>query len=338
MQRTTFVFILIFGLSSVLSACHQESHSETDAPEIAETNVPEAVSVVQNEPEVKATPVVQPEKKASEIEKPKSTKTVIKEKSTVIEKPAPAVEEVEEEISEEVIGFAEEKEEIVPPVVEEEKPEEVIFNHDTWNHLLQSYVSSTGKVNYEGFRSSAAEFESYLNDLANNPPNASWSREKTMAYWINAYNAFTIKLIVDYYPVRSIKEIHNGNPWDVRWIKIGGKTYTLNNIENDILRPKYKDARIHFAVNCAAYSCPPLANKAFTEQNLNSLLEQQTKQFVNNAAFNSISANSVQVSRIFEWYASDFGDLITYLNKYSNTKIAAGTKVDYKEYDWKLNK
>ena len=127
-----------------------------------------------------------------------------------------------------------------------------------WNGLLRKYVNSSGKVNYKGFKSDKSKLDAYLKELENNPIQENWSKAKKMAYWINAYNAFTIKLIVDNYPISSITKLHGGKPWDVKWIKLGGQTYSLNNIENDILRPKYKDARIHFAVNCAAKSCPPL--------------------------------------------------------------------------------
>lgn len=179
--------------------------------------------------------------------------------------------------------------------------------------------------------------DAYLEVLNDNPVKADWSRAKKMAYWINAYNAFTIKKIVDNYPVSSITKLDGGKPWDQKWISLGGKTYSLNNIENDILRPKYKDARIHFAVNCAAKSCPPILNKAWTAKNLEKYMEQQAKAFINNSKYNNITANKVAISKIFEWYAGDFGNIIEYLNKYSTTKINANAQVVYKEYDWALN-
>lgn len=158
-----------------------------------------------------------------------------------------------------------------------------------------------------------------------------------MAYWINAYNAFTIKLIVENYPVSSITKLHNGNPWDVKWIKLSDKSYTLNNIENDILRPQFKDPRIHFALNCAAQSCPPLFNHAWTADNLNQTLDQRAKAFVNNPAYNKISKDAVQISKIFEWYAADFGNIINFLNQYSKTSISPNASIKYMEYNWDLN-
>jgi len=214
---------------------------------------------------------------------------------------------------------------------------ELPFNHDKWDQLVRKYVSASGKVNYKGIKTEKANLDAYLKNLDDNPIRDNWSKAKKMAYWINAYNAFTIKMIVDNYPVSSIIKLHGGKPWDVKSIHLGGKTYNLNNIENDILRPKYKDARIHFAVNCAAQSCPPILNQAWTESNLSQMLEKQTKTFINNAKFNTIKSSEVEISKIFEWYAVDFGNIVDYLNKYSNTQINKNAKVKYKEYDWTLN-
>ena len=160
-----------------------------------------------------------------------------------------------------------------------------------------------------------------------------------MAYWINAYNAFTVKLILDHYPVGSIMDIKSGKPWDWKWIKLGDKTYSLNEIEHQVLRPQFKDARIHFAVNCAARSCPPLLNRAWTAANLNNWLDQQAGKFINNAKYNQISAAGAKISKIFEWYAEDFGpNIIDYLNKFSRTAVKTGAPVTYLEYNWELNK
>ncbi len=210
-------------------------------------------------------------------------------------------------------------------------------SHEAWDKLLQKYVNAEGKVNYKGFKEAKVALQQYLDSLTANPVQPSWTKAEKMAYWINAYNAFTIKMIVDNYPTSSIMKLHNGKAWDVKWIKIGDKTYTLNNIENDILRPQFKDARIHFAVNCAAKSCPPILNRAWTPDNLNKFLEQQAKAFINNSKYNKITADAVQVSKIFEWYAGDFNNIIEYLNKYSTTKINTTAKVSYVEYDWALN-
>jgi hypothetical protein len=210
--------------------------------------------------------------------------------------------------------------------------------HGIFNELLESYVSSSGKVNYAGLKSNQTKLEKYLKALSSNTIKKDWSRNKKLAYWINAYNAFTIKRILDHYPLKSIMDLDNGNTWDVKWIKLGSETYSLNQIEHEIIRPQFKDARIHFAVNCAAKSCPPLLNKAYTEENVNRYLEKRTVQFINDINYNTIEKRRVQVSKIFDWYKEDFGDLIDYLNQYSKKEeISKKAKVSFKAYDWSLN-
>ena len=211
-------------------------------------------------------------------------------------------------------------------------------DHAAFNGLLGKHVNSRGDVNYAAFKKDEAKLDAYIAELSQNSPGSDWSRKESMAFWINAYNANTIKLILKNYPLKSITNLHGGKPWDMKWIKIDGKTYSLNNIEHDIIRPRYKDARIHFAVNCAAASCPPLPNKAFTPANLNSLLESRTRSFIRNAKYNTIADGQVEVSKIFDWYGEDFGDLRVYLNKYTSTEIAEGTEIGFVEYDWALNK
>ncbi len=217
------------------------------------------------------------------------------------------------------------------------QPVEFGIDHSDWGALLKIHVSSSGNVNYEGFKSDKNKLEAYLTKLQNNPVQSGWSRNEQMAYWVNAYNAFTVKLILDNYPVSSIRDIHGGNPWDVKWIKIGGESYSLNNIENDILRPQFKDARIHFAVNCAAKSCPPLLNKAWTAANLEANFERQASNFINNANYNRLTSSRVEISKIFEWYSGDFGTIIDFLNRYAEIEINSNAEVTYREYDWKLN-
>ena len=209
-------------------------------------------------------------------------------------------------------------------------------SHAAWDALLSQYVSSTGKVNYGGLKGAQSKLESYLETLKNNPPAASWSRNEKMAFWINAYNAFTVKKILDNYPLASIQELSGGKVWDDKWINIGSKTYSLNQIENGILRPTYKDARIHFAVNCAAQSCPPLHNRAFTAGNLEKTLESLTKKFINNSKYNTITADKITVSKIFDWYGSDFNGVADFVNKYTDTDVS-GAEVAYTDYDWSLN-
>jgi len=210
-------------------------------------------------------------------------------------------------------------------------------SHLAFDQLLQKHVSEAGRVNYKGLKADKATLDTYCQLLSENPVQDSWTRAEKMAYWINAYNAFTLKLIVDNYPTKSILNFDGGKTWDVRRIKIGDKKYSLNNLENDILRPNFKDPRIHFALNCAAKSCPPLWNHAYTAKNLESTLAARTRTFINDPQYNRITANKAQVSRIFEWYAVDFGDLKKFLNQYSKTTLKSSATVEYEPYNWDLN-
>ena len=212
-----------------------------------------------------------------------------------------------------------------------------VVDHSAWDALLQKYVNDRGEVDYASLGKERQKLDAYLEAIAGHPPQNNWSRAEKMAYWINAYNAFTVQLILDNYPLKSIRDLDQGNVWDRQWIVIGDNTYSLNNLEHDILRKQYTDARIHFAVNCAARSCPPLLNRAWTAANLRTTLDQQTRAFINNQTYNTITQQSVQISKIFDWYRKDFGDLIAFLNQYARTKIQPNAKVSFQTYDWALN-
>ena len=219
-------------------------------------------------------------------------------------------------------------------------------SHEGWNTLLQKHVMPDGSVHYQGFIEDQVALQEYLDLLAtHHPDEESWSREEQLAYWVNAYNAFTLKLVVDHYPVESIKDIRRGIPfvnsvWDIKFIDIGGHRYDLNNIEHSILRKKFDEPRIHFAINCASISCPDLRNEAYRAQDLDSQLAEQARRFINDPAKNVISEDSVSVSRIFQWFKRDFtrqGSLTEFLNMYSDMSIPAGTRVTFTRYDWRLN-
>ncbi|MBW6478324.1 MAG: DUF547 domain-containing protein [Bacteroidales bacterium] len=162
-----------------------------------------------------------------------------------------------------------------------------------------------------------------------------------MAYWINAYNAFTIKLITENYPVKSIKDINkDSSPWDLRFIVINDRTYSLGEIENQILKKEFNDPRFHFAINCASISCPKLLNEAYQPATLNRQLDYAARDFINDETRNRISPGSAQLSSVFEWYNGDFtreGTLIDFINRFSETKIGSNAKVKYLPYNWNLN-
>lgn len=211
-------------------------------------------------------------------------------------------------------------------------------NHAPWTTLLKKNVSAAGNVNYKGFKSDQTALNAYLTTLKATPPQSTWNRNEKLAYWINVYNAFTVDLVVRNYPVKSITDI--GGPWDIKFIDIDGRTYSLSEIENKVIRPRFNEPRIHFAVNCASVSCPKLLNEAFEPKKLNSQLNKQTKAYINDTKENSISAEKAEISQIFEWYQEDFvkqGTLIAFLNKYSNTQINDDASMGYKEYNWNLN-
>ena len=209
--------------------------------------------------------------------------------------------------------------------------------HESWDALLGKHVDSEGNVNYLGFKEDRSQLADYLAYLALKNPGATATKEEKLVYYINLYNAATVLLIIENYPVNSIKDIKS--PWDRKWINVGGETMSLGNIEHKILR-KLDEPRIHFAINCASYSCPKLLNKAYTLENLESLLEEATSDFINDSKRNRIDQDSVEISKIFQWYKSDFtaeGSLVEYINRYSKVQIGPDTKIQYIKYDWGLN-
>lgn len=217
--------------------------------------------------------------------------------------------------------------------------------HDIWNELLQKHVDAAGKVDYEGFKNEEARLDEYLELIGENEARPQWTSDERKAYWINAYNAFTIKMILEKYPVQSVKDVAD-KPFDKRFIKIGKLTHTLNEIENKILRKQFDDARIHFGINCGANSCPKLNNKAFTMFNVDKELDRLTKEFMisNNMKYEEKKGLVInaEISKIFEWYKEDFekstGSINTYIEKFSGKKFSPKVKVSYMDYDWGLNK
>lgn len=218
-------------------------------------------------------------------------------------------------------------------------------SHQQWDKLLKKYVNAAGLVNYKGFQKDKADLDSYLKLLSDNPPQSSWNENDQKAFWINAYNANTVSLIVQHYPVKSIKDIAGkiykiNTPWDIKFITIGGIKYDLNNIEHSILRKKYGDPRIHFALVCASISCPRLRDEAYSAAKLDAQLEDAGKEFLNDKSKNNITTAKANLSKYFSWYKGDFtknGSLTDFINKYSQTKINGDTKIGSVDYNWNLN-
>ncbi|WP_308990928.1 DUF547 domain-containing protein [Mariniflexile litorale] len=210
-------------------------------------------------------------------------------------------------------------------------------DHSSWTILLEKHVSDKGQVNYKTFKTDNKELNTYINYLSKNILNDSHSKEEKLVYWINAYNALTIDLILRNSPIKSIKDIKN--PWDQKLWKLGNTWYNLNDIEHEILR-KMDEPRIHFAIVCASVSCPKLSNEAYTTENIEQQLTKATKNFLSDTNRNIISTDTLELSKIFQWFAKDFkqnGGLIDFLNRYSDIKISAKAKTRYKDYNWDLN-
>ena len=222
-------------------------------------------------------------------------------------------------------------------------------SHEIYDRLLKKNVTADGKVNYKTFIKDTVELNKYLGLLsANAPDEKTWSKYEQMAYWINAYNAFTIKLITKYYPVKSIKDIGSSvqipfvnTPWDIKFIRIGKEKMDLNNIEHGQLRKKFDDPRVHMALVCASKSCPILLNEAYDPKQLDDQFAKQTKAFLADTYRNKMSADKPQLSMIFKWYGMDFnkngGSVRDFVNKYSNVKIKPDAKISHVDYDWNLN-
>ena len=211
-----------------------------------------------------------------------------------------------------------------------------------FNDLLQKNVTEDGIVDYKSLKENEAKLDSYITYLEKTSPEKSWSENKQKAFWINAYNAYTVKLILENYPLKSIMNIKKKgkDAWNIPFAKVGNRTYTLNHIEHEILRKNFNDPRIHVGVNCASGSCPQLGNFAFTEQNYETKTNKLMKKFINDTSRNKISKKKVQISSIFDWFKGDFtknGSVIDYLNKYSDIKISSKAKISYLKYDWTLN-
>jgi len=208
--------------------------------------------------------------------------------------------------------------------------------HNRWHSILQKHVTINGNVNYEAIKNDS-EFDVYIDYLSEITPDDTWTKEEKLAYWINAYNALTIDLILRHYPVKSIKDIKD--PWDQRLWQFGDTWQNLNDIEHKILR-EMNEPRIHFAIVCASISCPKLQNEAFTASNLETQLTKATKEFLNDVSKNELTKDHIKLSKIFKWFKKDFehdGDLIDFLNQYSDVKISSAAKKSFKDYNWNLN-
>lgn len=237
-------------------------------------------------------------------------------------------------------------------------------SHSAWNSLLEKHVvmlneGRASKVNYSDFKKDVAMLDMYLTGLSSVSLNNYnlWRENQKLAFLINAYNAFTIKLILEHYPVKSIKDIGSffKSPWKIEFISLFGKTVSLDDIEHGMIRLKgvFDEPRIHVALVCASVGCPALKNAAFTSENLENLLESGLVSFLSDKSRNRFNCKKgvFQVSKIFKWYGGDFnlryGSVYGLLKKYDRYLVHNDSerliisqkkvKIEYLDYNWNLN-
>ena len=210
-------------------------------------------------------------------------------------------------------------------------------DYKVFDKLLKTYVDPNGRVNYKMLTKEKTAINQVLDQLQK--INTQKLNEKArLAFYINLYNLTSLKVIADNYPIKSIKDIKGGKIWDIGLMVLNGKSYSLNELENQLIRGQYKEPRIHFLINCGAKSCPPLHTEAFTEKNIDELMDKRTRQFINDALSNTITPKQIKISKIFDWYQTDFGNLVSFINRYSKTKVLNNAKISFMDYDWDLNK
>lgn len=228
------------------------------------------------------------------------------------------------------------------------------IDHKQWqmtldHYLITNHPSGIYRFNYSAVTATDKNrLKNYLAELQEIDPR-NYNRAEQMAYWINLYNALTVNLILDNYPVESIKELGSGffsfGPWDDELAVVAGQSLSLNDIEHKILRPIWQDPRIHYAVNCASYGCPNLAATVFTSTNTNDLLNKNAHDYINHPRAVHVDNGKLTVSSIYHWYADDFGGndkkVISHLQYYAEPKLKQQLD-NYRgtinhQYDWRLN-
>lgn len=253
-------------------------------------------------------------------------------------------------------AFSAPRAELWPRWTERDPSSTVRIDHSRWTAFLSRYLEirvdgTANRLSYsEVTPGDAAILDAYIDDMQKVGVGALSGKEQ-YAYWVNLYNAVTVKLILDNYPVASIRDIKTGGlfgkgPWDIPLLKIEGEDVTLNDIEHRILRPVWQDPRTHYAVNCASIGCPNLQPVAFDVENTESLLEKAAREYVNSPRGASFRDGRLVLSSIYTWFEEDFGGsregVIEHLARHAEPELAgklAGHegRVRY-EYDWNLNK
>jgi hypothetical protein len=208
--------------------------------------------------------------------------------------------------------------------------------HQRWEDQLERNVSSTGMINYSDWKKEAHALNSYLKALEDHPPQPYWTTTDRKAYWINVYNAATLALVLEHYPLQSIQEIDS--PWEIEVFKLSDRALSLKAIENLLL--EMGDPRILFTLHRAAVSSPPLSKKPYRSYRLEEQLQAAAINFLNDPTQNQCHKDKSHLSRIFLWFFKDFGGLeqkITLLQKYACTEVDLDTRFSYLPFDWRLN-
>ncbi|MDA0239149.1 MAG: DUF547 domain-containing protein [Proteobacteria bacterium] len=230
-----------------------------------------------------------------------------------------------------------------------------VVDHGAWAKFLKSFQVvgedglnriAYGKVTKEG----KAGLDGYLRALTSTDVK-NLNRNEQLAYWINLYNALTVKVILDHYPVETILDIKispgffSPGPWGKKLLTIQGEKVSLDDIEHRILRPIWKDARIHYAVNCASVGCPNLQPSPFTGARADAMLTEAAQDFINGSRAVWFDGNSVGASSIYKWFSQDFGrndkEILAHIRKYAAPSLAGRlankSDINFYSYDWDLN-
>jgi len=221
-------------------------------------------------------------------------------------------------------------------------------SHDAFTQVLQKVVHPQGRasrVDYRQLTQDPDRLSTYLATLSSVSQQQfnGFTKPRQLAFLINAYNGYQLKLVIDNYPIGSIKDVGNffRSPWDIEFFQLFGDDASLNLIEHGMIREQFNEPRIHFAVNCASISCPPLQRVAFQAVQLDEQLEAATVNFLNDESVNRVDPNSnrLLVSKIFDWYGEDFDDVTAFiLSKMQGVESSnQAFKLDYLDYDWGLN-
>lgn len=227
------------------------------------------------------------------------------------------------------------------------------IDHYSWGVFLAKYtVSSPDGITRVAYAKVTPMDQGFLGDYVNKvqlTDVASLNRREQLAFWINLYNALTVKVILEHYPVKSIQDIKPGifssGPWGEKYLYIDGEKLSLNDIEHRILRPIWKDPRLHYALNCAALGCPNLRRRPFTHENMDRLLEAGAVQYINHQRGVALKQGGLVVSSIYKWFKKDFGGndagVLQHLRKYAAPalwkQLEGLNRISGYEYDWSLN-